>query len=607
MAKGWTRFLYLVADRPSARKAAEELEGVMRDAGDRGGEAWFEGMKNAYAKAKAELKEQFAAGKISADEYKRSLAQLGQAYNKELISRMQKLRDEGKLTDQELKKFTGTLKDVGTTGGKSFGLLAAGLKKAIAPLVGFFALRQVGRWGNDLYQAAVIAEEPWNRLAGALSNVGIEIDSVRESLEEQAKAFDRSTRWDDEDYADTLQTIIDITGDYTGSLRAVTIAADLAAAKKIDLSTAATLVGKAMVGETGTLSRYGIVIKDTDNALEVLGERFRGRAANDLNTHAGRVAQLSDTWTNFKEKLGSGITKVLEVTHAIELLTGAIQTASMAVDLMSEPKRLAKLLFGWGSGDYRMFGQAMLPKAPKLNELPPPYTPPPPPEPLTPEEAERRRLEAERREKAEWQAIEDRIWVKGAGKLAGPDLQLEQVPWTDPQPIEAAATAAAEAWSNPWLDAFEQMKEEVGGFSGLIKGLSEAFTEGGLRGLARYAKGKVQENVAAAIQAGAEGIRQLLIGNPVGASLAAKEVAVRGAAAGAWRVLAGAGGGGSAAGVAALGAAGNYGGQVAQTAQPRAEVHVYNNFDPFDPHRAAVQDWVWTAERGAVQRRGAPT
>jgi len=44
--------------------------------------------------------------------------------------------------------------------------------------------------------------------------------------------------------------------------------ADVAAGLQIDLSTATDLVGRAMVGETGTLKRYGIIVKEGADAVE---------------------------------------------------------------------------------------------------------------------------------------------------------------------------------------------------------------------------------------------------------------------------------------------------------------------------------------------------
>jgi hypothetical protein len=627
--KGITRFLYLIADRASAKKAATEMEETLRKAGEKGGEAWFRGLKDAYAKARAELREQFAAGKIGADQYKRSLADLGAAYNKNLIANVQKLRTEGKLTDTEYKKLTNTLKNVGTEGSKSLGLIS----KAVAPLIGFFAARTVLNWGKDLFRAAAEAEDPWNRLGGALENIGMSLANVREELERNAVAFDEGTRWDDEDYADTLRTIVDISGDYSGSLRAVGIAADLAAAKQMELDEAATIVGKAMVGNTIALGKMGIKVKEGDDALTVLEKHFRGRAANDLNTHAGQVAEIGNQWDNFKESLGGALLKVMDAVHAFGLLGNALKYAG---NLAKHPFQAVAAL---ATGNFAALSRLNMQGQAAATKPAPPATPQIASLPgvgVSVADArkhaaaqEKAAKDAEERRKAEWQAIDDRISVRSglaqkpdtrtgtqqtldtlSGKFGPNEAQLEQLPFTNPEMMGEVATKAAEAFKGPWAGAFEFLTEEILDAGGLVEQLATAWADGGIRGIARFAGVMAKEALVRAIGATARGIAALA--NPVAAALKGENAAMHfasaakfGAEAAGWKMLGGAAGGVGGGGVASMGGAGNAGGGTADSAQPRTEIHIYNNFDPFDTHRPAVQDWVWNASKGAVERRGA--
>jgi len=79
-----------------------------------------------------------------------------------------------------------------------------------------------------------------------------------------------------------LGDLIIATNDYQKSLELLPLALDLAAAKEMDVATAAELVGKVAAGNLGTLSRYGIVLGEgatAAEALAVLQERVAGSAA----------------------------------------------------------------------------------------------------------------------------------------------------------------------------------------------------------------------------------------------------------------------------------------------------------------------------------------
>ncbi len=86
---------------------------------------------------------------------------------------------------------------------------------------------------------------------------------------------------------------------------------DLAAAKGIDLRTASEIVGKAFTGETGTLTRYGIVIdkgldktEKFDAVLNKIAETMGGRATTAAETLSGQIKQLSNSFGDAKEKSG---------------------------------------------------------------------------------------------------------------------------------------------------------------------------------------------------------------------------------------------------------------------------------------------------------------
>jgi hypothetical protein len=207
------------------------------------------------------------------------------------------------------------------------GLRGTALKIGAAVGAAFGALK-LGDFLGDSVRAFREADAIWNRLAGTLETVGIRYSNVKKEIQAAAQDLERHSTFDDEAFAQSLTTLVSISGDYAKSLRNVQVAADLAAAKQIDIETASQLVGKAMAGQTGTLKRYGIVVKETDDAVEVMRQRFAGMAENELKTSAGRIQQLSNFWSDFKEAVGEGVATAPAVTGFLDDMSKGAQDAS---------------------------------------------------------------------------------------------------------------------------------------------------------------------------------------------------------------------------------------------------------------------------------------
>lgn len=99
---------------------------------------------------------------------------------------------------------------------------------------------------------------------------------------------------------------------------------DMASATGSDLQQAAILMGKAAVGETGTLSRYGIIVdevalktKGFQAVLDELETEFGGMAIATGATFQGQVRKLGATWGDFKEELGFILTTSPAVRDAL--------------------------------------------------------------------------------------------------------------------------------------------------------------------------------------------------------------------------------------------------------------------------------------------------
>ena len=151
-----------------------------------------------------------------------------------------------------------------------------------------------------------------NRLNTALKAQGFFSEQYSKSLQDVATGLQKTTAFSDEAILET-QTLLTTFGLAGQKLNETTRAAlDLSKGLGIDLRTATLILGKAWNGETGTLSRYGIKIKETGDSakdfaqvLASVNSRFGGAAAAELKTYSGQVANLANQWDDVKEKIGA--------------------------------------------------------------------------------------------------------------------------------------------------------------------------------------------------------------------------------------------------------------------------------------------------------------
>lgn len=172
-----------------------------------------------------------------------------------------------------------------------------------------------------------------NKLNIALKNQGIISQQVTQDYVKFADEMQNTTVFADEQVIEmeALLATFGVVGDtMKTTLKA---SADLATGLGIDLRTATMMLGKAALGETGTLSRYGIVIADNipkaQKFAEVqrqVSERFGGSAAAQAETYAGKVTKLNNNFSDLKETIGGALlpaanaflATLLNITKAIK-------------------------------------------------------------------------------------------------------------------------------------------------------------------------------------------------------------------------------------------------------------------------------------------------
>jgi len=186
---------------------------------------------------------------------------------------------------------------------------------------------------RELIRAANQQEDAVNRLNSALQITGKFSEETSQSLQDFASSLQQVTKFGDEAILEA-QALIQSLGNLSEeALKDATVATlDLAAALKIDLQSAATLVGKAAAGEVGSFGRYGVAIKKAETnaktferALTALEQKFGGAAQKELGTFSAATQQLSNTFGDLTEELGFIITKNPVVLDGVKRLNNVFK------------------------------------------------------------------------------------------------------------------------------------------------------------------------------------------------------------------------------------------------------------------------------------------
>lgn len=189
-------------------------------------------------------------------------------------------------------------------------------------------------------RAAQAQEDAVNSLNSALSisnNASLE---ASKGIQEYASELQKSTRFGDEallQNAALIQSLGDLSEQ--GLKDATKATADLATALRVDLNTAAVLVGKAASGNVSSFSRYGLAIQKGANnaetfanALEAINTKFGGAAERDVNTYSGAVQQLENSFGDLFEEIGFLITKNPAFIQTLKTTTGFLVDAGKSVN-----------------------------------------------------------------------------------------------------------------------------------------------------------------------------------------------------------------------------------------------------------------------------------
>jgi phage-related protein len=174
------------------------------------------------------------------------------------------------------------------------------------------AFGEIAKGIQSSIEEAGKSEAVFTSLGAAVERSGASWKSVETGTKAALLSMQSLTTYSDETLAGALDRLLTFGLSYDQAMKALGASVDLAAAKHMDLESAATLVGKAVDGNTSILKRYGVdveVAKDaTDKftpVLTALNDQFGGAAQAAANTYVGLQERLKNATQEVSEKIGT--------------------------------------------------------------------------------------------------------------------------------------------------------------------------------------------------------------------------------------------------------------------------------------------------------------
>lgn len=192
---------------------------------------------------------------------------------------------------------------------------ASQLGVAMAAALSISAIKSFIAKSTELYDIQQKSE------AKLLKALGDRQDSY-DRLTRQASNLQSKTLFGDEETIEAQSRLAMILGDNEEAIRTLTpLVQDLAAAKDMQLASAADLVAKSVGSSTNSMSRYGIVIEGTvgsaerlESAVKSLNEQVGGQAQAAAEAGMGTLGQLGNDWGDMMEVAGKLIAPSINET-----------------------------------------------------------------------------------------------------------------------------------------------------------------------------------------------------------------------------------------------------------------------------------------------------
>ncbi len=149
-----------------------------------------------------------------------------------------------------------------------------------------------------------------NQLTQSMINQGVFTGELRKEYIQLASALQDVTLFADEQIINAAAIMQSYLGQTKVTKELMSATLDLAERKKMDLASAAEMVGKTIGTETNALAKSGLQLDENATKTEKLAQtiafldRKMGGAAETAAKDLGVMDQLKNTWSDFLEKIG---------------------------------------------------------------------------------------------------------------------------------------------------------------------------------------------------------------------------------------------------------------------------------------------------------------
>ena len=207
--------------------------------------------------------------------------------------------------------------------------------------------RQIRRVGEDTLGAARVfidafaeEEEATQRLNTALDATEHGSAAVKQSYEDLAETFQKTTRFSDDQVKSAMATFTAIGKVGPEQMKpALEAATNLAAFLKTDLNTAADMIAKGFASGGENLGRLKKIMGETSgevksgaDLLAKLNQQFAGQAASDVKTYSGSMENLNNAVENVKGNIGEELVGALRsMLEVFQSLPQPVQTLSVGI------------------------------------------------------------------------------------------------------------------------------------------------------------------------------------------------------------------------------------------------------------------------------------
>ena len=189
------------------------------------------------------------------------------------------------------------------------------------------AIAGVGELTNALKWSvaeATESQQAFKNLEAAVERSGTAWGDVETKTREYLDQLQRTTVYSDEALAGMVERLLTFGMTYEDAMKAAGTALDLAAAKHMDLESAANIMGKAFMGNTALLQRYGIDIQTSKEATAALKD-MQEKLTAALKASGGEIEDLVADWSEMGVSLAGYTGKLGDARDLTGFLVGQFQ------------------------------------------------------------------------------------------------------------------------------------------------------------------------------------------------------------------------------------------------------------------------------------------